>query len=305
MTLDSDPYNKRAGDVVALDVGGTHIRIGHLHNDVPCTTFNTLNSSELRVDNAYDALCNIISRYADDFALDVHAVVLGLPGMLNQAADTITHCNNIRQLEGQGLRSRLEAALNCKVILEQDTMLQVLGEWQSGAAKASSSVFGVYYGTGIGAAYLLNGNPRVHSAAGLQAGHIPIMADGKSCICGNKDCIEAYACGHTLLEIAQAHNCPVEEVFIKENRFELQKELDTFIQYQAYLIATLITLFVPDTILVGGGIPQMKEYPRDSLIKHVQAHLQKPYPAETTRIVWATLGNASILHGARALLALP
>lgn len=292
-------------DVVVLDIGGTSIRIGHLRNNVPYTDFIDFNSSLLRVDNAYDALSDIIKRYADDFELDIAAVVLGIPGMLDQTADRISHCNNIRQLEGVGLQARLSATLDCRVILEQDIMLQLLGEWKSGAANASPSVFGVYYGTGIGAAYLVDGDPKVHSAAGLQAGHIPIMAQGKPCICGNTDCIEAYACGHTLLELAKEHHCAVEQLFAMADKKELQAELDTFVRYQAYLIATLTTLFVPDMILIGGGIPQMNGYPRDKLLQHVQAHLQKPYPAETTHIVWASLGSASVLHGARALLEAP
>lgn len=297
----SDNANKLR-DVIVFDVGGTHTRIGHWRNEVPCTDFRTLSSGLLRVDNAYEALATIIKHYAVEFELHLKAVVLGLPGILNQEADTISHCNNIRQLEGHGLKSHLASTLNCTVILEQDIMLQVLGEWRAGAAKASPSVFGVYYGTGIGAAYLVDGNPETHSKAGLQAGHIPILAQGKPCICGNTDCIETYACGHTLLELAQTHQCTVENVFATKDNKELQAELNTFVRYQAYLISTLITLFVPDTILIGGGIPQMNAYPREQLIEHVHAHLQKPYPAQTVNITWASLGNSSVLHGAQALL---
>lgn len=300
--MPSDDTLRCARDVVVLDVGGTSISIGHLRNDRPCSEFIKLDSSLLRVDNAYEALSDIIKRYACEHKLDMVAVVLGIPGMLDQTADTIAHCNNIRQLEGCGLQARLMATLGCRVILEQDIMLQLLGEWHAGAVTASRSVFGVYYGTGIGAAYLVNGNPRLQSAAGLQAGHIPIMAQGKSCICGNTDCIEAYACGHTLVELAKEHNCAVEQLFAMTNNNKLQIQLNTFVRYQAYLIATLITLFVPDMILIGGGIPQMNAYPRDTLLQHVQAHLQKPYPAEATHIAWASLGNASVLHGAKALL---
>lgn len=314
MTMETDQQkdnesDKRSGiplrqsqDVVVLDIGGTHVRIGHWQDNVPCVEFEVLDTSVLRVEFAHDALSTIIKRYVARFELDIHAVVLGIPGMLNHDTDTISHCNNIPQLEGTGLQSRLAISLNCAVILEQDIMLQLLGEWKSGAAHASRSVFGVYYGTGIGAAYLVNGNPKVHSAAGLQAGHIPIMAQGKRCICGNTDCIEAYACGHTLLELAQKHDCAVEQVFTLKGNNELETQLNTFLQYQAYLIATLTTLFVPDMILVGGGITQMNGYPRNTLLKHVRAHLQKPYPADTTTITWASLGNSSVLHGARALL---
>ena len=292
-------------DTIVLDVGGTHIRIGHWRDEAPCSDFKVLETNRLRVAKAQDALCDIITQYAHKRDLDISAVVLGIPGMLNRDTDTISHCNNIKQLEGTGLALRLEAVLGCKVVLEQDIMLQLLGEWRAGAARDSRSVFGIYYGTGIGAAYLVDGNPKVNNAAGLQAGHIPIMAQGKPCICGNTDCIEAYACGHTLLELAQTHECAVDQIFLKPDNKVLNSQLDAFIQYQAYLIATIATLFVPDTILIGGGIPQMQDYPRNLLMSHVQSHLQKPYPAESIDFTWASLGNTSVLHGAKALLETP
>lgn len=292
----------KPGNIVVLDIGGTHIRIGHWQHNVACSDFKLLDTSVLRVKNAYAVLSSIIKDYADTQQLDLDAVVLGLPGMLNQQTDTISHCNNIKQLEGGGLRASLESTLNCTVLLEQDIMLQLLGEWKAGAAKNSPSVIGVYYGTGIGAAHLVDGKPRVHSSAGLQAGHIPVMAQGKPCICGNTDCIEAYACGHTLIELSQAHNCAVDQLFLNTANEDLQRELDTFVLHQAYLIATLVTLMVPDTIIVGGGIPQMQAYPHSKFLRNVRAHLQKPYPSDTTDISWALLGKTSVLHGARALL---
>ncbi len=290
------------GDIVVLDVGGTNIRIGHMRDDVLCSEFEVLSSSLLRTDNAYEELASIIRKYAHTLNLDLVAVVLGIPGMLEQDLDLIEHCNNIRQLEGYGLHVTLEKNLGCKVILEQDIMLQLLGEYRSGAAKESASVFGVYYGTGIGTAYLLDGDPGLQRVAGLQAGHIPIMGQGKPCVCGNTDCVEAYACGHTLLELAEEHGCAVSDVFLQSDNSELQQQLDNFVQYQSFLVATLGTLFVPEMILIGGGIPQMNGYPRDKLLHHIRAHLQKPYPCDSIEIVWASLDSFSVLHGAKALL---
>lgn len=292
------------GDVVVLDMGGTSIRLGHLNKGEPCTKFKLLGSEVLRVDDACERLVSIISTYATESMLELSAVVLGLPGMLDRANDGFSHCNNIPQLEGFGLQKMLSSSLGCDVILEQDIMLQLLGEWRQGAAVSSPSVFGVYFGTGIGAAYLVDGNPRLHNAAGLQAGHIPIMAQGKLCVCGNTDCIEAYACGHTLLELAKNHDCPVELLFTRTSDPALRDELEHFLLFQAYMLATLITLFVPDMILVGGGIPQMQGYPKDKLIANVRKHLQQPYPANDVKIQWASLGPASALHGAQALLEL-
>ncbi|ASJ76814.1 ROK family protein [Granulosicoccus antarcticus] len=290
------------GNVVVLDLGGTSLRLGHMRQGVACPDFQRISSDRLRVDNAQQVLVDIIREYATKLELKLDVVVLGLPGMIDRQQDTFTHCNNIPQLEGQGLQASLSAALQCRVILEQDIMLQLLGEWRGGSAQGSPAVFGVYFGTGIGAAYLVDGDPYAQSAAGLQAGHIPIMAQGKPCVCGNTDCIEAYACGHTLLELALKHSCSVENLFIEKDNPALSAELETFVLYQSFMIATLVTLFVPDMIVVGGGIPQMAGYPQDRLISNVRKHLRKPYPADSIKIQWACLGNHSTLQGALALL---
>jgi len=293
-------------DVVVLDIGGTSIQIGHIQNGRISTDFLCLDSNTLHVPEAHKQLLIIIKRFAKRHTLNLRAVVLGLPAMLDRKNDEITHCNNIPQLQGQGLNQYLAAGLGCKVILEQDIMLQVLGEWRAGAVRGQKSVFGVYFGTGIGAAFLLNGNVEDEPTRDIQAGHIPIMAQGKLCQCGNKDCIEAYASGHTLVELANQSGFPIEQLFTHwhhSNRdTNLFEELNQFVLYQAYLLATICTFFSPDVLLIGGGIPKMAGYPRDELIRRTREHLQKPYPAESVRFNWASLENKAPLHGALALL---
>lgn len=297
MTLSS-----ATGNVVVLDVGGTTLKLGHIRQGASAPQFKTLSSDRLRVAQARQAIITLIQDYAESIQLKPDVVVLGLPGMLDHSLDNFTHCNNIPQLEGYGLRAALEEALTCRVILEQDIMLQLLGEWRNGAAKGCQSVFGVYFGTGIGAAYLVNGDPHTHSEAGLQAGHIPIMAEGKPCVCGNTDCVEAYACGHTLIEYATTYGFAVEHLFVEKHNPRLTADLDRFVLYQSFMIATLVTLFVPDMIVIGGGIPKMVGYPREQLIANVRKHLRKPYPAESVTINWATLDDQATSQGAMALL---
>lgn len=185
-------------------------------------------------------------------------------------------------------------------------MLQVLGEWKAGSVRDQKSIFGIYFGTGIGAAYLLDGHTKHDFLQDLQAGHIPIMAQGKLCPCGNTDCIEAYACGHTLTALAQQSGSPVDTLFThwqkSDSKTALHKELNQIILYQAYMLATVCTLFTPDVMLIGGGIPKMSGYPRNELIKKTRAHLQKPFPAESVRFEWASLDNEAPLYGALALL---
>lgn len=290
------------GDIVVVDLGGTSIRIGYLRNGIPSTESLSMSSEILRVEDSYQVLAEVIRKFIEQRYLQVVAVVLGIPAILDKTNDSLSHCNNIPQLEGHGLRQNLSTMLSCQVLLEQDIMLQLLGEWRQGAAMGCPWVIGVYFGTGIGSACLENGDPNKRNAASLQAGHIPIMAQGKPCVCGNTDCIEAYACGHTLVSLASQYECPIDALFVQNESTQLVKELDQFVVYQAYMLATLITLFLPDMIVVGGGIPKMKGYPRDKLISYTRRQLQRPCPSNSVQINWATLGSASVLHGALALL---
>lgn len=296
-----------ANDLIVMDNGGTRIRIGHIRDDVPAANFEKFSSQLLCAPDAQDKLLALIDCYRKKHSLKLKAAVLGIPGVLDRTQDVITHCNNIPQLEGQGLKRFLSDALGCAVLFEQDIMLQLLGEWRAGAAINESSVFGAYFGTGIGAAYLLDGNPNNLLVQDIQAGHIPIMAEGRLCKCGNTDCVEAYACGHTLTEVASRMGCPVEKLFTyskaSPEQTELADELDQFICYQAYMLATVSTLLQPKVVVIGGGVPLMENYPRELLIANTVRHLQKPHPADTIRFVWASLGDSAVLHGALALLA--
>ncbi|MFK7893187.1 MAG: ROK family protein [Granulosicoccus sp.] len=297
---------KETGDLVVLDNGGTHVRIGHIRHGQLHAGLETYSSQLLCVPDARDVLLSLILQHIRTYELHVKAAVLGIPGILDRVNDRISHCNNIPELEGAGLRQFLADALDCEVLFEQDIMLQLLGEWQAGAGQGCSSLFGVYFGTGIGAACLLNGNPFDSRVQDIQAGHIPIMAEGRLCKCGNTNCIEAYACGHVLIDLARKADCPVEELFERQrqNRLDMiiATELDKFVIYQAYMLATVSTLFTPRRLVIGGGVPMMPGYPRDKLLRTVRKHLQKPYPAESIQFAFASLANDAPLYGALALL---
>lgn len=296
------PAEAADGDVVVVDAGGTSVRLGHLRDGEPAAEIEVSSSAALRVEDARSALADLVHVHVGRHGLAPAVVVVGVPGLLDRERDTFAHCNNIPQLEGTGLRRELEARLGCPVLLEQDIMLQLLGEHRAGAARGSPAVFAAYFGTGIGAAYLQDGDPFRRGAASLQAGHIPMLARGTPCLCGNRDCVEAHACGHTLAALAARARVPVETLFAHRGDPALDRSLEEFVMLQAWMIATAVTLLEPDDVLVGGGIPSMDAYPHETLERTIRAHLQHPRPADTLRISHASLGHHGALHGALALV---
>ena len=289
--------------IIVADIGGTKIALGHLAPGISASINSSVLTERLRVVDPISALGQIILEYATQHHLEFDAVVLGVPVSLDRDMDTVLSSPNITQLEGAKLATQLEARLGKPVRLERDIVLLLLGEQHSGAAQGSSSTVGVFLGTGVGGGFLIAGKPYRGFSVGMELGHIPIHGHGKICVCGNTDCLEAYACGHTLNALSGQFNLPVSELFsLRTSTPELEQALNDFIRDQAFAIATTINLIDPEVCVIGGGIPQMPDFPKTALKDLILEHLRRPYPREVVKIAWAELGSRATLYGALAVL---
>jgi allose kinase len=312
--------------LIVADIGGTKIALGHVlaletwepkfrlqetsgnldhtnHSTGFAATsrpLQTVPTELLRVANPSFALENILLEYAKTHDLSPTAIVLGVPVSLAKDLDTVLSSPNITQLEGLQLRSELEARLRIPVRLERDINLLLLGEVYG---KHVSSALGIFFGTGIGAGLILENRVYRGATVGLEIGHIPIRGEGKTCVCGNIDCLEAYACGHTLNALSTQFSIPVKDIFIKHGNLKLEQLLFEFVRDQAYAVATAINLFDPELCIIGGGIPEMKSFPRTDFLQTVLRHLRRPLPRESIQLEWAKLGSRAVLPGALAVLA--
>jgi allose kinase len=292
--------------LIVADIGGTKIALGHLEqpltgalSTVPNQTLQTVATDLLRVPNPVFALENILLEYAKTHNLSPTAIVLGVPVSLAKDLDTVLSSPNILQLEGLQLASMLEARFKVPVRLERDINLLLLGEVYG---KNVLSALGVFFGTGIGASFILENRVYRGASVGLEIGHIPIRGEGKICICGNVDCLEAYACGHTLNALSKEFSIPVADIFIKHGNLQLEQFLFEFVRDQAYAVATAINLFDPELCIIGGGIPEMRSFPRDVFRQTILEHLRRPLPQESIKLEWAKLGSRAVLPGAVAVL---
>jgi allose kinase len=282
--------------VAVVDIGGTHLRLGWLDQGQLAEESQRYSTDVLRVAEPVEALAQLISGHRQP-----EAVVIGMPAVLDTDFDEVLRCNNLPQLVGIKLKTLLAAALDCPVYVEHDIMLQLLGEMTAGAAQGERFVLGVFMGTGIGAGFVHEGRPFRRSAAGLEIGHIPIRKEGKRCICGNTDCLEAYASGHVLADLAERYAVPVAELFMQAHP-DLQQQLAGFVEDHARAVATAVALLDPELVLLGGGIPQMAGYPHEHFETTLRAHLQSPYPAFQLRLAWASLGQQAAPHGALSII---
>nr|WP_246385445.1 ROK family protein [Armatimonas rosea] len=108
--------------------------------------------------------------------------------------------------EGFPLAARLADVLHLPVQLENDADATALAEWRFGAGQGTKNMAFLTVGTGIGSGLILNGAlHRGRRGAGGEVGHIAVVTgpEARSCSCGLRGCLEAYASGPSVTRIAQ------------------------------------------------------------------------------------------------------
>ena len=107
----------------------------------------------------------------------------------------------------------LSEAVGLPVALDNDATCALRAEHASGAARGADDVALVALGTGIGGAFVLDGELRrgANGFAG-EIGHMVVDVGGVPCVCGRRGCWERYASGSGLgrmgREAAEAGRAP-------------------------------------------------------------------------------------------------
>jgi glucokinase len=162
---------------------------------------------------------------------------------------------------------------------------------------------------------------RYRGASGTagEIGHIMVLAGGRLCGCGQRGHLEAYASRTAIVSMLQerveaGHHTSLAQLLAQESRLRskpLSQAIDegdvlvinTIREAGLYLglgLATLINLWNPERIVVGGGVVD-----RIDLLFNVAAETAKQASlkaaADAVDIVRAELGDNSALVGAALL----
>jgi glucokinase len=126
----------------------------------------------------------------DPSALD--GVGVGTPGRVEDG--NVTQARNLPDWEGTfPLGPTLSAALGVEVKLGNDVQVATMAEFKLGAGRLYDSLLGVFWGTGVGGALILDRRLWRGCGGAGEIGHMVVEIDGARCTCGRKGCMEAYA----------------------------------------------------------------------------------------------------------------
>ena len=289
-----------AGDVAGFDIGGTNIRAEVLGVDVARGVARRRGRRPDSMDGIVDAICAMVGAIEEELAGPVGALGVGCAGLVDRSG-VVAVSPNIPAISDFPLRAMLAERLDRPVAVENDATAALRGEMEGGAACDVNDALLVTFGTGIGAALLLDGCIR-RGAAGLagEAGHMIVDPDGPECPCGRRGCWEQLASGDALgrsaRETAAAGEAPALadrvasriETLRGEHVGELasagddvaQRLLREFASWVALGLNNLILLTSPRVIVLGGGLGELGEVflapVRDALSKVFTERPRRP-----------------------------
>jgi len=164
---------------------------------------------------------------------------------------------------GRPLRDDLERGLRQPVILDNDANAAAWAEAHHGGHDDRDDLFMLTVGTGLGGGVILGGQLQrgAHGFAG-EAGHVPLVPDGRPCECGGHGCWEQYASGSALVRDFQARGG--DPSWIGSQVTDAARHGDplavaAFNEIGCWLgfgLAGVIALLDPAVVVLGGGVSE-------------------------------------------------
>jgi glucokinase len=290
-----------AQQVIGVDVGGTKILAGVLDRGGQVGRHGERATPIASQDEFLDALDEAVEELRGD---EVDALGFGLPSTIDQAAGRAVSSVHI-PLNDVDFRERMTERYGVPVGLDNDGNAAAIAEWQVGAGRGTRNMIMLTLGTGIGGGLILDGKPfRGATGAGAELGHIVIEFGGPPCGhgCDGHGHFEALASG-------SAADAEAARLFGKRTSGQdlvtrarardatAVAAMDEIGQRLGAGIASLINVFEPELVVLGGGFASA----RDLLLGPAQEVIavEALRPGRTlTRIVPAELGTRAGLVGA-------
>ncbi len=184
--------------LVGIDLGGTNIKVG-----LVTPTGRLLAETRAPTDvpggpqKAVATMVSLARQLLERCGLNTSCLLaagIGSPGPLNTRTGCIVKTPNLHGWDGAPLALWVGDALGIPAFLEGDANAACWGEHWVGAGRGVNNMILITLGTGVGGGVIVNGElVRGIDDTGGHIGHMVVVAGGRTCSCGRKGCLEAYA----------------------------------------------------------------------------------------------------------------
>ena len=310
---------------IGVDLGGTNIAVGLVNEEMEIVVKKSLPTGADRPAEAIVAdiatLCKDVCKEKGITVADVAAIGIASPGIANNETGVVEYANNLPFLKFPIARLLGEQVGMDRISIANDANAAAWGEAVAGAAKGSKNSIMITLGTGVGGGIIINDEIYCgFNCAGGELGHIVIEVDGAPCSCGRRGCWEAYSSATALIrmtneKIEECRKTGRKSLMLDATKVsgrtacdamragdEAGKEVyDKYIKYLASGLATIINIFQPEVISLGGGVSNEGQSLIDSLLPLIRKEQYGGGLVPLTDIRIAKLGNDAGIIGAAML----
>jgi glucokinase len=296
--------------IAAVDIGGTKIAVGMIDAGgkvqarLECPT---------DADGGYSRALGNIRRMLDTTArmanAEISGIGIGATGPVDPITGEFGNVNFFPQWKGENPVKDLADALHVSVAIENDGDAAALGEAAWGSGKGKKRLIYITVGTGIGNGVILDGQLyRGVDDSHPEMGHHVIDPSGPPCDCGAHGCWESLAAGPAMtawMKKEAPDDYPLSADLSAKRICELASQGDELarraVEREAYYLglglANLVTIFTPDSIVLGGSVMKSAHLFLDS-IREIIRQTCGLVPFNKTEITLASLGEDANLIGA-------
>lgn len=269
--------------ILGIDMGGTYLRYELRRKNNILVKKDVLKSVQTGL---YAFLKGIL-----DENNSVTTVLISYAGQVNNGV--ILSAPNI-VIDEHNIKTTIEAKYGVELFIDNDLNCAVLAE---STLYKSNNICAVSIGTGLGlgvisSATLIRGFENIAT----ELGHIPYKESPFTCNCGKKNCIELFCSGSGLMKWKKEYGLD-ESLTLKELKNSYNKDAkriyDEFFEALFYAFGTVITLFNPQILVLGGAIVLNNKYILEEVKKNIKNYAL-PLALKNIKIVHTQLKNASL-----------
>jgi glucokinase len=305
--------------VLAIDLGGSHVSAGLVTEDGIVAQRTIADTTE----SFRGVLAPMETMAAELFARtgaakeSCEGIVFGFPGAVDCHTSRVLATNaKFEDAMGFDFQGWARERFGCRLVLENDARMALVGEHHAGAARGFDDAAMVMLGTGIGTAVLLGGKSLRggKNQAGSLGGHIPVRLHGRRCTCGGIGCAEAEASTWALpgvcrswpafaqsrLALAPVIDFRALFASIDEDDRVAKEIFEHCVDVWSALAVAIAHAYSPRVIVMGGGVMARA----DDIVPRLQGRLNRDAwtPGGAVDIKLSALGPSAPLNGAIPLL---
>lgn len=250
-------------------------------------------------------------------AVDCAGIAVSFPGIVDPFSARIfsTPKGKYDDSNTVDLKAWSSQCFGLPLRIENDARMALLGERYCGGLAGCDDAVMITLGTGVGGAVSIGGRllRGKHFQAGL-GGHIPVLFNGRACICGSRGCVESEASTWALPEICRAWPGFANSVLASARVLDFAALFrasaagdpiavairDRCLTVWASGIVGLVHSFDPQAVAIGGAVMKSADQILPFVENYVHTHAWTPWGK--VRICAAALGPDAGLLGAVPLL---